>query len=229
MVGAENTVRAFDRGERSPDRAPERVPERSGAEAEAVAAVIEAGRRAAAAGWVPATSGNFSVRVDAARIAITATGADKGRLTPDDVLVVDVDGPRHPRSSAEAPLHSALYAADAQIGAVFHVHGPASTLISDLRPGSVRLAGYELLKAIRGVTTHDTAIEVPVFANSQDIPALTRIVADRLGPRPTVPAYLLSAHGLYAWGRSAAEAFRHLEALEFLFGIELQRERIRTP
>ncbi|MFN5017663.1 class II aldolase/adducin family protein, partial [Bradyrhizobium sp.] len=52
----------------------------------AVDAVIEAGRRSAERGWVPATSGNFSIRVDAERIAVTRSGVDKGRLTPNDVL-----------------------------------------------------------------------------------------------------------------------------------------------
>ena len=93
--------------------------------APAVAAVIAAGRAAAERHWVPATSGNFSVRIDANRVAITRSGVDKGHLTPEDILVQPLDAPLLPRSSAEALLHLDLYRRDPAIGAIFHVHAPA--------------------------------------------------------------------------------------------------------
>src|SRR5262245_26602729 len=87
----------------------------------AVAAVIEAGHRAALRYWVPATSGNFSARINENTIAITRSGTDKGALTRADILIVDLDAP-DPRASAEAPLHYALYRDLPQMNAINHIH-----------------------------------------------------------------------------------------------------------
>lgn len=192
--------------------------------ASAIAAVIGAGRRADERGWVPATAGNFSVRIDEDRIAITKSGVDKGALQTQDVLAQPLDEPLRRGSSAEAALHVRLYRDDPEIGAVFHVHAPASAVISRAHEteGAVSIEGWELQKALRGVATHEATLEAPVFANDQNVGALAERVSQRLaGPPPApfvrTPGYLLAGHGLYAWGRDAAEAWRHLEALETLF------------
>jgi methylthioribulose-1-phosphate dehydratase len=190
----------------------------------AVESVIAAGRYAAARHWVPATSGNFSVRIDEARIAITRSGVDKGALTPNDVLIQPIDGPLVPGSSAEAALHVRRYGDEPGIRAIFHIHGLYSTVIARAHAdsGAVELTGWELQKALSGVTTHEATVEVPVFDNDQDVAALSVRVADRLA-RPSrpghgrAPGYLLAGHGLYAWGRTPREAARHLETLEVLF------------
>lgn len=201
-------------------------------DATAVAAVIAAGATAARRGWVPATSGNFSVRVGATTAAVTRSGTDKGNLGDADVLVQPLDALPVPGSSAETALHLALYRADPAIGAIFHTHSPAASVIglAHLSDGALRLAGWELAKALAGVRSHETAIEVPVFANDQDVAGLARRIAERLA-RPAVdavraPGYLLAGHGLYAWGASAAEADRHLEALETLLAQELAFRQI---
>lgn len=190
----------------------------------AIAAVIEAGRAASMRGWTPATSGNFSVRVDRRRVAITRSGVDKGALGASDVIIQPLDAPLLPGSSAEAELHLRRYRDAAEIGAIFHIHGPASAVIgrAHVAYGAVTLDGWELQKALAGVNTHQVAIETPVFANDQDVAALAERIAQRFGasaPDHAVraPGYLLAGHGLYAWGRHAAEAARHLEALESLF------------
>lgn len=192
--------------------------------ASAVDAVIEAGRNASQRGWTPATSGNFSVRVDRSHIAITRSGVDKGELQTSDVLIQPLDAPLLANSSAEAALHVRRYRDDPAVGAIFHTHGLASTVIgrAHLSYGAVTLDGWELQKALAGVKTHETGIETPVFANDQDVDALAERVARRLAeppPDPLVraPGYLLAGHGLYVWGRNAGEAARHLEALETLF------------
>ena len=190
----------------------------------AVDAVIGAGRVASDRGWTPATSGNFSVRVDRERIAITRSGVDKGALKPSDVLIQSLDRPLLPGSSAEAPLHARRYRDAPEVGAIFHTHGPASTVIgrAHLAEGAVRIEGWELQKALAGVKTHETTIETPVFANDQDVQALAERAAERFATPPPAgvvraPGYLISGHGLYAWGRDPVEAGRHLEALEVLF------------
>ncbi len=195
---------------------------------EALAALIAAGRDFAARGWLPATSGNLSARLDAGRIAVTASGRDKGALGPGDFVIMALDGPIPPGVSAEAPLHIALYRRDPTIGAVLHVHSVAATLAS-LKGAShhaVRLAGYEMLKALDGIATHDTALDLPVFANDQDTAALARLVEARLAEDRRLKGYLIAGHGLYAWGRDVAAARRHVEAFDFLLTCELERGRL---
>jgi methylthioribulose-1-phosphate dehydratase len=206
-----------------------RLPENPAAREAAVASVLDGAAFAGARGWVPATSGNFSARVDTESIAITATGTDKARLTRDDIIIVRLDDPAHPRASAEAPLHLDLYRAFPEIGAIFHVHSPAATLLSliDAARAAVRIQGFELQKALAGMKTHEVAVDIPVFANSQDMSVLGPQVLARLGGVPSVPGYLLAGHGLYAWGRTGAEARRHLEALEVLLGFEFERRRLQ--
>lgn len=185
-------------------------------------------------GWTPATSSNFSVRLGPDRCAVTISGRDKTRLTAGDLMQVDLAGhplaaPADARPSAEAGLHLALYRRDPAIGAVLHTHAPHSVLTTRLHPATdrIRLAGYELLKAFAGVTTHDCAVEIPVIDNSQDIDALAR-EADRCldATAGICWAYLIRDHGVYAWGADLTSALRHLEALDYLLGIELELARL---
>lgn len=197
------------------------VPMREKAADPAIDAVIALGRRAAARHWLPATSGNISVRIDNGTIAITRSGVDKGGLTAADVLIQPLDSALLPGSSAEALLHVEHYRAEPQTGSVVHIHGPHSAVIGEAHrdQGAVHLQGFELQKALSGVTSHETLVEVPVFANDQDMNVLlARLAARRTSEKAvTAPGFLLAGHGLYAFGRDAEEAFRHTEALETLF------------
>ena len=187
-------------------------------------------RELAQAGWTPATSSNFSERLDDRHAAITVSGRDKGRLTIDDIMVVDFDGQgvatTH-RPSAETLLHTQLYRRYPEIGCVLHTHSPVQTIASRLYAGTghIRLEGYELQKAFHGNNTHDDRMDVPVFANTQDMPTLAAQVEAALD-RQCLWGYLIDGHGLYAWGRDMAEARRHLEAFEFLLGCELELRRL---
>lgn len=187
-------------------------------------------RELAQLGWTPATSSNFSERLDGSHAAITVSGRDKGRLVEDDIMVVDLEGRavgRQLRPSAETLLHTRLYRRFPEVGCVLHTHSRVQTVASRLyaREGHVRLEGYELLKAFEGNSTHETAIEVPVFANTQDMTVLSAQV-DELLDRQPMWGYLIDGHGLYAWGRTMADARRHLEAFEFLLGCELELRRL---
>jgi methylthioribulose-1-phosphate dehydratase len=182
-------------------------------------------------GWTPATSSNFSERLDDRHAAITVSGRDKGRLVPDDIMVVDLEGrpvATDRKSSAETLLHTQLYARTPEIGCVLHTHSLTQTVASRLFAGAghVRLEGYELLKAFRGNETHEMAFDLPVLPNSQDMPTLAAQVDALLDAQP-MWGYLIDGHGLYAWGRDMAEARRHLEAFEFLLGCELELRRLQ--
>ena len=189
-----------------------------------------------ARGWVPATSGNFSVRdgdASPARILITPSGLDKGQLTPGDLLEVDLEGRSIDgraangagKPSAETGLHLVVYRARPAAQAILHVHTVWNTLLSGhYAPlGYVPLEGYEILKGLSNVTTHEHQEQVPVLENTQDYGALCREMAAALDVNPEAHGVLLSRHGLYTWGQSVAEARRHLEALEFLFEVEGRR------
>lgn len=184
----------------------------------------------ARAGWTPATSSNFSHRLDDRHAAITVSGKDKGRLGRDDIMVVDWDGngvATEQRPSAETLLHTQLYKRFPEIGCVLHTHSPVQTIASRLYAGAghVRLEGYELLKAFHGNSTHETAVEVPVFSNTQDMQVLAAQV-DALLDRQCMWGYLIDGHGLYAWGQDMAQARRHLEAFEFLLHCELELRKL---
>lgn len=188
-------------------------------------ALVEVGRFFAARGSVPATSGNFSVRLDARSCAITRSGVDKGELSLTDILSADIHAPPPAGSSAETPLHLALYRDRPEVGAVIHTHADAAAVLS-FDGADLTLSGWELLKAFAGVTTHEATVNIPVFPNEQDTSALAARVSARLAREPAAPAYLLSGHGLYTWGRTLAEAKRHAVALEHLLACELLRRRI---
>lgn len=191
--------------------------------ADATAALIAAGRLFHQRGWVPATGGNFSARFDAGRMLITASGCHKGELQADDFLIAGFDGkpidtPR--KASYETLLHCQLYRHDAAIGSVLHTHSVANTVLSR-RLERVRLEGYELLKILPGISTHEICVDVPVFRNDQDIARLSATVDAHMKQHPETPAYLIAGHGLYAWGADVAQARWRVEALEFMFACEL--------
>ena len=125
------------------------------------------------------------------------------------------------RPSAETLLHTALYRRYADVGCVLHTHSINATLLSRRYGSALHLDGYELLKAFRGVTTHETSLTVPIFPNDQDIPRLSTAVEQYLDGHEQVHGYLIAGHGLYTWGGSVAETLRHLEAFEFLFQCEM--------
>ena len=185
-----------------------------------------------ARGWSRATSSNYSVRLssDPLRLLVTASGMHKDRLGPDDFVVVGPDGlpaePTDHKSSAETMLHVVLAEA-ANAGAVLHTHSVWGTLLSDRcgPDGVVTLSGYEMLKALPGISTHDTSVDLAVFPNTQDIAALAEELRSRIaaGDDAVRCGFLIHKHGLYTWGDDLDAARACLEAIEFLFECEGRR------
>ncbi len=184
-------------------------------------------------GWCRATSGNFSARIDDARFLITQSGRDKSLLSADDLMVCDCGGGALDptcKPSAETPLHARLYALEPSIGAVLHTHSVAATTLSRNAGAALTVSGYEMQKAIRGVTTHETALTLPIFENDQDLDALAeRIASLHAESGFPVPGFLIAGHGLYAWGRDVAEARRHVEGFEFLLDCAWQEMLASLP
>lgn len=187
--------------------------------------LAEAGRGFYARGWATGTSGNFSAVVsrDPLRLAITASGVDKGALSEDQILLIDGRGELVAgggRPSDETRLHLSVVRSRGA-GAVLHTHSVWGTLLSEAFAGEGRLLveGFEMLKGLSGVRTHEHRELLPVIENSQDMEALSRSLEEALGRYPDSHGVLLRRHGLYTWGRDLAEARRHVEILEFLMEV----------
>ena len=195
--------------------------------------------------WSLGTSSNYSVitRRKPIELLITASGKDKSSLTDNDFVSVDAAGKlldsrqaNSSRSSAETLLHCLIAECVSSAGAVLHTHSVWGTTLSrraletDQSLGALRIEGYEMLKGLQGIQTHDTTIEIPVFRNSQDMTELSDQIRKVLQPscvnktehRP-IHGFLLAGHGLYTWGKSLAEARRHIEIFEFLFEVTGQQ------
>lgn len=175
-------------------------------------------------GWAPGTSGNFSATVsrDPLRLAITASGIDKGTLTPADIVEIDGLGgvaAGSGRPSAEWSLHLAIVRSRGA-GAVLHTHSIWSTILSETASGGgLAIQGYEMLKGLAGVATHEHREWLPILDNTQDWAAAAPGVEAMLAEHRDAHGFLIRRHGLYTWGRDLAEARRHLETLEFLFEV----------
>lgn len=192
--------------------------------------IIDAGRWIDAQGWCPATGGNFSRRIGAQEVLITASGRHKGHLQDTDLLQVDLAGhvlDSDLKPSAETLLHTRLYQLDDQMGAVLHTHSVNATVLSLTTPGDwLRIEQLEMQKSLSGNQTHDAAIRIAIFDNTQDMQALAQDVTQRWQQGALSWGLLVRGHGLYAWGRDMTEARRHLEGLEFLFACQLELRRL---
>ncbi len=157
-------------------------------------------------------------------MAITASGCHKGELVEADILRADLEGrsldPKR-KSSYETLLHCQVYKRVPECGAIFHTHSVANTVLSR-RGDKVNLAGYELLKVLEGITTHDVTVTIPVFDNDQDIARLAGTVDAAMRQGAARHGYLIRGHGLYAWGPTLASARHRVEALEFMFECEMR-------
>jgi len=189
------------------------------------------GRQFYERGWVLGTSGNFSAVLspEPLRLAITASSVHKGTLAPEQILEIDeqarvLSGTGQP--SAETLLHVEIVRARGA-GAVLHTHSVWSTILSDLHAsaGGLAISGYEMLKGLDGIATHDHREWIPIVPNDQDMPRLAREVRKLLDRETGAHAFLLHRHGLYTWGHTLRDAERHVEILEFLFEVTLIGDR----
>lgn len=188
-------------------------------------------------GWAPATSTNYSLRASDEYIFISRTGLDKSKFKLTQPLVlIDKQGkvitPESARPSAETALHLLLYENPA-CNVVLHIHSIAATVLSryyfeDLQQDRICLGGWELLKGLRGVDTHETQVYLPIFQNAQDIPQLAADIRPCLQKQPDTFGFLLAGHGLYIWGNDLSEARRHTETFQFLLESELKIHLLRA-
>lgn len=177
-------------------------------------------------GWSPATSTNYSFRMpdNPGVIIVSRSGIDKSGFRAEDFMEVDMQGNPLPeytgiRPSAETLIHCRLYALFPDTMCIVHSHSVYSVLQSMKNERAVSLSGYEVLKGFEGIKTHETTVRVPIFDNTQDMPAFSQLL-EMEKARLTVPAFIMRQHGTYAWGRNLLEAKRHLETTEYLLEVD---------
>ncbi|MEO0458489.1 MAG: methylthioribulose 1-phosphate dehydratase [Cyanobacteria bacterium P01_A01_bin.114] len=184
-------------------------------------------------GWARGTGGNFSAVLNhkPVRLLMAPSGVDKGSVQPEALLEVNgkgtvVAGKGSP--SAETQLHLAIIAATGA-GAVLHTHSIFGTLLSmQYAPlGEIVFSGYEMLKGLEGIKSHDARVSLPIMPNSQNMTQLSREVSRLLKLHPELHGLLLAGHGLYTWGETLFQARRHVEILEFFF--ELAYHKLALP
>jgi methylthioribulose-1-phosphate dehydratase len=187
--------------------------------------LAKTGRGLHGRGWALGTSGNFSAVFarDPLRLLISRSGVDKGELTRNEVLLVDEAGAAvagNGKPSDETMIHLELVRRRGA-GAVLHTHSIWNTLLSEAGgdAGGIALEGFEMLKGLSGVTTHEHAEWVPIVENTQDYGRMAREVGRAVDAHPRAHGLLVRGHGLYAWGSDLREARRHVEVLEFLFEV----------
>jgi methylthioribulose-1-phosphate dehydratase len=160
------------------------------------------------------------VQTEPLLLAMSPSGVDKGELTAEQVLLVGegahvINGGRKP--SDETLLHLEIVK-QRQAGAVLHTHSIWNTILSDMfaEEHGVAIEGYEMLKGLEGVRTHEHREWLPIIGNSQDMREVAATIRAILIEHPNAHGLLLHKHGLYAWGKDLREAKRHIEILEFL-------------
>lgn len=168
--------------------------------------LLGAGRRLDARGFIAGNDGNLSIRRADGTILITASGLPKGRLTPNDIVVVDPEGNRLSgagRASSESAMHLFVYRMRSECRACVHSHPPYAT--------AAAVAGREL--------PEDVLPEVTVFvgpiALTEYAPPGTEAVPRSLAPFiANHDAFLLRNHGLLTIGRTMDEALNRHETVE---------------
>ncbi len=187
-------------------------------------------------GWAVGTSGNFSAVVDREplRLAMSPSGIDKGALMAEHILMIDqqvrVISGHAAKPSDESPLHIRIIQ-ERGVGAVLHTHSIWNTILSDLHADEKGLAieGYEMLKGLEGVSTHEHREWLPILENSQDMSALGDSIGETLRKHKSAHGFLIRRHGLYSWGENLAQAKRHVEIIEFLLEATGRALLIRKP
>lgn len=185
--------------------------------AQAIDAIIAAGRRLGARGLIAAGEGNLSVRLDRERLVVTPTGRRKDELEPDDLVVIrlghDERGASSPSGlgpTSDLAIHLAIHAARPDLGAIVHAHLPASMALT--------LAGAVPDPA----ALPETATFIPRLPYlALGVPGSAELAA-RIAtaltepPAPLATTVLLERHGAIAVGADPPSAVDRLELVEVL-------------
>ncbi len=185
--------------------------------------IIEIGRRLHERAYVASNDGNISVRLGDDRLLTTPKGVSKGFMTPDMLVVTDLegrkqDGEREP--SSEIQMHVAVYRHRPEIAAVVHAHPPVAT--------GFAVAGIPLDRAVLAeVVTTLGSIPIADYGTPS-----TRELAGAVEQHiKTHDGLLLANHGALTVSGDVLSAYYKMETLEHFARISvvarlLGRERL---
>lgn len=185
-----------------------------------------AGREFYRRGWARGAGGNFSILLARRplRLCITAAGNEKGTLDETNFLELDDDAEivqGFGRPSDETLLHLSIYRLRPKARCILYSQTVWGLMLSDkyFVDGSISLQGYEVLKGLSGVSSHEHIERVPIVENSQDQIALSHVIENVLLENPAIHGIYIRRHGLYTWGETVEESRRNAEIFEFLFEV----------
>lgn len=182
-------------------------------------------------GWSDATGTNYSFRDENNGYWVSLSGKDKLYFSSNDFMQVDPEGtPIAPyeqlKPSAENLIHAYIYK-HTEANVILHTHSVYGTILSqhilDQHKNALEIQGYEVQKAIEGISSHLDKLVIPCFENNQDMVAFTQQLTKNWKSALKAHAFLIGNHGCYTWGKDLATAKRHIEALEFLFKCTYKR------
>lgn len=185
-------------------------------------AVMECGRICYERHLMTSNDGNISVRMDDGLILITPSGLSKGRLTSDDLLVVDIEGnvisaKEGRRPSSETPMHLEVYKQREDVRAVVHAHPIFATTLTvsgmdfpvDVLPEVLLTLGNVPVTAYATPSSHEDAEAIRPFVKEHN-------------------ALLLCQHGSLTYGKNLDEALIHLERIEHVSEIFWRAKMLGT-
>jgi L-fuculose-phosphate aldolase len=174
-------------------------------------------------GLVTGTSGNVSARTPDGDVLMTPSGIDYEEMEPGDVVLVDVDGEVLEGSlgpSTETPMHTGIYRARADVGAVVHTHSVFATTLACL--------GWTIPPVHYMLTTLSEDGEIPLAPyTTYGTEKLAGYAAEALGEDRN--ACLLQNHGTIAVGDSPGEAFSRTVVLEEMAEIYYRTRSVGEP
>lgn len=169
-------------------------------------------------GYVAATDGNISVRLDPRHILTTPTGMCKGMLTPDDLVITDLEGKKtigRRNPSSELAMHLLVYTRRPEINAVCHAHPPTAT--------GYAAAGMPLNKALLCELVISLG-SVPVAPYG--MPG-TNELAETIEPLvESYDAILLANHGVVTYGPDLMTSYFRMETTEHFARVALVTEML---
>ena len=167
-------------------------------------------------GFVPATDGNISLRLDKHHILTTPTCVNKGRMSPEEIVVTDLEGKRvdpGPEPSSELGMHLLIYRCRPDVRAICHAHPPVAT--------GFAASGIPLNKAILCEAVLSLgAIPVAPYA-MPGTPALSAALEPFVHGHDAI---LMGNHGVVAYGSDLITAFHRVEAVEQIARVTLVTE-----
>lgn len=194
------------------------------------AELVAVGRVLYQRGLVVASDGNISARLGAERFLVTPSGACKGTLTADQLLVVDAQGApvdgralerEDRRPSSELAMHLEAYRLRSEVRAIVHAHPPHAIALSI---AGIPLEPYMLPEAIVFLGRPATSPYAPP-SSPEGAEAIREAVAGH-------DAIVLERHGSLALGKDPRAALHNTERLEQLaritFLLHCLRPQART-